>query len=342
MKQKFASSEKAARALALVSERQEQLLEHLEAAQDGEPLAKVSWLRDEGQHGGGWRYVAAESAAFNRAALNVSQVHYDDMAEKSLLSATALSCIVHPAHPRVPSIHTHFSYTEMRAGKSYWRLMADLNPSNPDPVDTEAFEENLRSTIAKHYAHGKDQGAKYFYIPPLGRHRGVSHFYLEGFTTGSFDEDFALASKVSAGVIDTYGSILRTKVGRSSDATPEEVAAQIAYHTLYLFQVLTLDRGTTSGLMVHNQNDIGIMGSLPSYIDRNLLATWCERVDAPRDILVQRLVEALPKESPAAVSNETRGRLAEVVRRFYKEHPEALAGQARGDIVPPTVQNHQA
>jgi len=30
------------------------------------------------------------------------------------------------------------------------------------------------------------------------------------------------------------------------------------------------------------------------------------------------------------------------VRRHYAEHPEALALQAQGDVVPPTVANHRS
>ena len=74
----------------------------------------------------------------------------------------------------------------------------------------------------------------------------------------------------------------------------EATAQQLAYHTLYFFQVLTLDRGTTSGLLVHDQNDLGIMGSLPAWVDR----------------------------------------------AHYRAHPEAVALQAAGDVVPPTVATH--
>jgi len=33
----------------------------------------------------------------------------------------------------------------------------------------------------------------------------------------------------------------------------------------------TADRGTTSGLLVHDENDVGILGSLPSHVDKKLL-----------------------------------------------------------------------
>ena len=45
----------------------------------------LEWLRDEGRHGGGFRYAAALTPAFNRAALNVSCVHYDDEPQKRLM-----------------------------------------------------------------------------------------------------------------------------------------------------------------------------------------------------------------------------------------------------------------
>ena len=37
------------------------------------------------------------------------------------------------------------------------------------------------------------------------------------------------------------------------------------------FGVLILNRCTTSGLLVHDQNDVGIIGSLPSHVNRLLL-----------------------------------------------------------------------
>ena len=66
----------------------------------------VEWLRDEGTHGGGCRMMATDEL-FNRASVNLSQVFYEDMPKKPLNSATALSSIIHPAHPLSPSMHMH-------------------------------------------------------------------------------------------------------------------------------------------------------------------------------------------------------------------------------------------
>lgn len=336
-----AASPRAASALSLLDALQRRFVERLEAI-SGAQFSRAEWLRDDGRHGGGVRFGCAETATFNRASINVSCVHYDDDPSKKLASATALSTIVHPDHPRAPSMHMHLSFTELRDGQGSWRLMADLNPSHDDASDRDRFADSLRSVAPDLAAAASAQGDRYFFIPALGRHRGITHFYLESFSSGDFDRDRALAERIGASTIDTYASIVRDALARSGPPAAAERAQQLRYHTTYLFQVLTLDRGTTSGLLVHDQNDLGIMGSLPSRVDRALLASWEPLVPKPQDELVRALVAVLPAEQPSHVSDDVRVALARAVRAHYRAHPEALALQAAGDLVPPTVANHGA
>jgi coproporphyrinogen III oxidase len=181
---------------------------------------EITWLRDEGIHGGGSRFEARDEKIFNAASVNISQVHYDDMPKKNLQSASALSTIIHPKNPHVPSIHIHISLTELRDGSSYWRLMADLNPSIFNEEDKLTFDKILQKVTGKNYEEGTQQGDKYFEIPALGRHRGVSHFYLENFRTGDKAQDFNFAKKFGESVIDTYikiiTSALNTRLSCSS------------------------------------------------------------------------------------------------------------------------------
>lgn len=303
-------------------------------------FSRVEWLRDGGRHGGGERLCCSGDAVFDRASMNVSAVHYDDEPERALSSATALSSIIHPRNPRAPSIHVHESWTERRGGDGYWRIMADLNPAIVNEGHRERFEATLRGAAGEIFEEGRDQGELYFEIPALGRHRGVCHFYLEGYSSGDFEADFELARRLGEAVIDCYAELLADALAADIEISEADRAAQLAYHTLYLFQVLTLDRGTTSGLLVHDQNDVGILGSLPSHVDRALLESWASRVPAPQDALVRAIVSALPDVSPCPVSDEARAVLAQVLRSHYRAHPEALELQAKGNIVPPTVANH--
>jgi coproporphyrinogen III oxidase len=309
------------------------------AAGVDQPFESVEWLRDGGRHGGGRRLGTGETALLDRASVNVSQVHYDDEPSRKLGSATALSTIVHPRNPHAPSVHMHISWTEMRDGRGTWRIMADLNPSLEATGPKEAFEAALRQAAPAQYDAASREGERYFFIPALGRHRGVSHFYREGYSSGDRVADLALARSVGLSIIDCYLKILAA--ARDADASDEDRARQLAYHTLYLFQVLTLDRGTSSGLLVHDQNDVGILGSLPSHVDRGLLGSWVTLLPRPQDALLTAILDALPHETPSPVTIAAKRALAQAVRVHYQKHPEALALQASGDTLPPTVDNHR-
>lgn len=333
----------AAAALRLVEGWQARFATRLDALHAAPRFVDVSWLRDDGRHGGGTRRCVADTPVFNRASVNISQVHYDDMPDKRLASATALSTIVHPAHPLAPSVHIHVSWTELRGAagqqgtQGYWRLMADLNPSHPNWEHTRRYEAALRAVAPTQYAEARGRGDRYFCIPALDRHRGVTHFYLEAYRTDDLDADRIFANAFACAAIDSYADLLDVIVPALGVPTAEERATQLAYHTLYLFQVLTLDRGTTSGLLVHDQNDVGIMGSLPARVDVDLLRSWREKVPALQQPLVDALVDAL---GDGVVDAPTKQALAQAVRAHYTACPEALALQATGGIVPPTVANH--
>ena len=314
----------------------------------GEELQTTVWLRDQGQHGGGWRREGTDQGLLNRGSLNVSCVQYDDLPEKKLASATALSCILHPIHPYAPSLHTHISWTELKGGKGGWRLMADLNPSHPNEEDRLYFIEEIKHSfkgIDETVVHrALEEGDRYFKIPALNRHRGVAHFYLEQWNSGNFQAALHLAQNFARCVIQTYlflfEKALKTRPLAAIPASAYQT--QFDYHSLYFFQVLTLDRGTSSGLLVHQDNDLGIMGSLPHYMNPALLRHWISKLPAPQDALLESLIQVLPEKAPYVLTPDVRLKLAQCVRQHYKRHPQALTLQARGSILPPTVSNHQS
>ncbi len=336
-----AQSIKAQTANTLVEELQHYFVEKLNQSVGSASFEPVEWLRDQGLHGGGVRYVATNETFFNRASVNVSQIHYDDVASKNLASATAISTIIHPKNPLTPSVHMHISWTEMKNGKGYWRMMADLNPAIENPETTILFTESLKKVAPKQYHLASTQGDRYFYIPVLDRHRGVSHFYLEEYKSENAHADYDLAKAFGKATIDCYVDIFSKANNTRLNPTETDFEKQRAYHTLYLFQVLTLDRGTTSGLLVHDQNDLGIMGSLPASIDKALLSSWVSKLEYPQNQLLSAIVECLSDKTPCLVDEKTKLLLAKAVRKHYKSNPQALSLQAQGNSVPPTVLNHQ-
>ncbi|MCF6204275.1 MAG: coproporphyrinogen III oxidase [Methylococcaceae bacterium] len=344
MKRAKAQSVKAQEANSLVESLQQYFVSQLNetaSSKQVQPFKKVEWFRDEGLHGGGVRYEANNKEVFNRGSVNVSQIHYDDDSNRSLASATAISTIIHPENPYIPSIHMHISWTEMKSGQGYWRMMVDLNPAIENEADKVLFDKNIQNVTSEVYDMATEQGECYFFIPALNRHRGVSHFYLEEYNSGSPQADFKLAEVLGKTAIDGYIQIFNQTIKKNDRVADDDYKKQLAYHTLYLFQVLTLDRGTTSGLLVHNQNDVGIMGSLPAQIDKTLLSSWKNRVLTPQDQLVQGILDVLPDESLCVINEEVKMALAEVIRQHYTSNPQALGMLAQGNVVPETVGNHK-
>lgn len=339
----LSNSQEAKEAYELVRSLQKRFVDKLDNISltlgENKKFEEVTWLRDEGIHGGGSRYEARDDVLFNTASVNVSQVHYDEDETKKLKSASAISTIIHPKNPNVPSIHIHISLTQLRDGNSYWRVMADLNPSIVNEEDKNRFENDLKELSKEKYEEGKLQGEKYFFIPALNRHRGVSHYYLENYKTEDKQADYEFALSFGQGVIDTYIQIIEEAIKTRQTFSVHDIKAQLDYHTLYLFQVLTLDRGTTSGLLIHSQNDVGIMGSLPTFVNKKLLESWKDSVKKPQDELVLGLVSVINDQG--LIDINTKEKLASKVREHYKKHPNALSMQASGNTVPSTVDNHQ-
>jgi len=340
----LARSLTAQKAYALVQDLQRLLVQRLDRLPpkvESTRFRPVEWLRGQGAFGGGLRFMATDEGLFNRASVNISQVQYENDPARKLGSASAISTIVHPRNPFAPSMHMHISWTEMKTGQGYWRIMGDLNPSLPHASDTTIFDEMLQAAAGSLYQTGKEQGEHYFYIPALGRHRGMAHFYLEEFNSGKAELDHALAKNFGERLIETYGSIVENALNQGRKVTDTEKRLQLEYHSLYFLQVLTLDRGTTSGLLVHDENDTGILASLPSHVDRKLLESWIPRHPVLQQKLLTDLVAVLPETTPSLVDDAVKVKIAAAARKFYQQHPEAQDLLAKGNSVPPTVANHR-
>jgi coproporphyrinogen III oxidase len=220
--------------------------------------------------------------------------------------------------------------------------MADLNPAIEFAEQTQKFRQELTNKAASYAAEGFAQGDQYFWIPALSRHRGVAHFYLEEYNTGDFGNDLEYCGDVIGAAIDLYPTLLAESVRAHPVYSEEDRKLQLNYHTIYFLQVLTLDRGTTAGLMVHDQNDVGILGSLPTHVNRNLLRIWQAKYASPQDELVQDLIAALSGgEDVVRIDASIKQKLADTIRKFYRKYPQAMNLQAHGAKIPKTIANHQ-
>lgn len=290
---------------------------------EGRSCKSVMWECDKGNHGGGKRYEAKDKSLFDQASIHVYEIQYEDNKNKTLEATSVYSATIHADNPHVPSLHLSVSWEKMKEEKGCWHLIADLNPSiiNEATLDQNIFSEILKKATGKLYDDGSVQGDTYFNIPVLRRHRGVSHYYLENYSTGNFEEEKAFILALYESVIDGYLSIFSAKLMLQLTYTKEKKEEQLAYHTLYLFQVLTEDRGTRSALLEHDQNDLGILASLPSYINRDILSLWVEKMLTPHDLLLNQILKVLPKAVPTPVDEKSKKVLANTIRKHYKKYP---------------------
>ncbi|MBY0540048.1 MAG: coproporphyrinogen III oxidase [Campylobacterales bacterium] len=338
----MSKSQDAIKACEIVRALQKRFVDKLDdlSARYGEnkKFQEVNWLRNNGVYGGGSRFEAKDEFLFNTASVNVSQVHYDEDLTKNLQSATAISTIIHPKNPNVPSIHIHISLTSFKDGNFYWRIMADLNPSIENIEDKNSFEKSIKKVSKENFEEGIKQGNKYFFIPALNKHRGTFHFYLENYKSENKNQDFIFAQDFGEIAIDTYVDIISNAFKSRKIFSVSDIKKQLDYHTLYLFQVLTLDRGTTSGLLIHNENDVGIMGSLPKFVNKKLLISWIPNMEEVQKILLENIISNI--DDNGVINTQTKVKLAQVVRNHYKNNPNALKYQASGTVIPNTVNNH--
>ena len=57
-----------------------------------------------------------------------------------------------------------------------------------------------------------------------------------------------------------------------------------------------------------------------------------------QDRLLDAILDCLPEEGE--IVDSVKLKLAQAVREHYQNYPEALKLQAKGNVIPPTVQNH--
>ena len=303
---------------------------------DNKEASEIKWLRNKGLNGGGNRFVFKDCSFFNTASINVSHIQYENDENKKLQSVSALSTIIHPNNPKNPSIHMHISYSKLKDEKASFRIMADLNPSIFKDKNEELFTKALKVLAKDTFDEGKTQGDKYFYIPALKTHRGCSHFYLENYFTNDLEKDFDFAYKFGEEIINTYISMLLV---HNKSTNKDDLQKQLDYHTLYFYQVLCLDAGTVSGLLVHNENDLGILASLPTKINIKLLDSWLILQKNTQDILLENICECIKEDG--IINDDIKIKIANIIREFYKKYPEAVSFLASSFKKTSVISNHK-
>lgn len=239
------------------------------------------WQRPGG--GGGWTRTLSDGAVFERAGVNVSEVH-GELSETALqimgggkackhasrqFFATGISMVLHGKNPMVPTMHANFRYFERGttdADRVWWfGGGADLTPVYLFDEDAQHFHQTLKDACdgldSDYYPKFKKDCDDYFFLPHRKEHRGVGGVFFEDFKTGGQEHAMALVDTLGEALAPAYLPLVARRQSMAFGA--DEVAWQQLRRGRYVEFNLVCDRGTMFGLRTGGRVE-SILMSLPS------------------------------------------------------------------------------
>jgi coproporphyrinogen III oxidase len=259
----------AAEMASFVREMQDELCAELERVDGRGRFGRDAWDRPGG--GGGISRVLQEGAVFEKAGVNVSEVHgtlSPELArrmgggEELDFTATGLSVVLHPLSPMVPTTHMNVRFLR-RGGGGWFGGGADLTPYYLFEEDAAHFHRALRDTCERHargsYAAHKRAADLYFHLRHRGEHRGIGGIFFEDADRG-LEAELAFAKDVARTFLPAYLPIVERR--RDLPYGEPERRWQELRRGRYVEFNLVLDRGTVFGLETGGRTE-SILMSLP-------------------------------------------------------------------------------
>jgi coproporphyrinogen III oxidase len=265
---------------------QEEICGALERIDGRARFGTDTWQRTAG--GGGTSRILQDGCAFEKAGVNVAEVHGTLSAEDLRVAlggdavpgqqqagfyATGLSLVVHPRNPMVPTAHANYRYFELQrsgAAESWWfGGGADLTPSYLFDEDAAHFHRVHKQVCDRFdpsfYPRFKRRCDEYFLIPHRGERRGVGGIFFERLHDRDPEELLAFVSACANAFLPAYLPIVqrRSNLPFSEDQRRWQQLRRGRYAEFNL----AYDRGTLFGLKTGGRAE-SILMSLPP------LARW--------------------------------------------------------------------
>ena len=192
--------------------------------------------------------------------------------------ALAVSLIVHPRNPYVPTSHMNVrlfvaeapaSRTEESPDVWWFGGGFDLTPFYPFEEDAVHWHEQARAACEPFgdglYARFKKTCDEYFFLPHRGEARGVGGLFFDDYAEGGWDAAFGLMRSIADHFLPAYLPILRKR--RDVPWGDRERAFQSYRRGRYVEFNLVHDRGTRYGLQSGRRVE-SVLASMPP------LAAW--------------------------------------------------------------------
>lgn len=181
--------------------------------------------------------------------------------------ATAISLIVHPQNPYVPTTHMNLRFFLIEADEPVWYFGGgyDLTPIYGFEEDAIHWHQAAKSASGSHYPALKARCDEYFYLPHRQECRGIGGIFFDDWTMDGFDASFSFTQDVGDSFLAAYMPIFENRKRTAFSERQREF--QLYRRGRYAEFNLAIDRGTKYGLQSGRRIE-SVLASLPP------LAAW--------------------------------------------------------------------
>lgn len=178
--------------------------------------------------------------------------------------ATAISVIVHPRNPNVPTTHMNLRMFHVNGEERTWFFGGgfDLTPYLLYEEDVILWHEKAREVCGSdaRYLELKDNCDHYFFLPHRDETRGVGGIFFDDFNSDGFARCFDFVKAVGENFLNAYTIIVKRRA--TLDWTTDEEEWMLLRRGRYAEFNLAIDRGTKYGMQSGRRIE-SVLASLP-------------------------------------------------------------------------------
>jgi coproporphyrinogen III oxidase len=179
--------------------------------------------------------------------------------------ATAISLIVHPVNPYVPTTHANLRFFFVDADEPVWYFGGgfDLTPYYGFENDCTHWHSQAQEAAGEHYGAMKAACDEYFYLGHRQECRGIGGLFFDDWTEGGFDSAFDFTRSVGDHFLPAYRPIFEKRM--ATDYGERERDWQLYRRGRYAEFNLAIDRGTKYGIQSGRRIE-SVLASLPPLV----------------------------------------------------------------------------
>lgn len=183
--------------------------------------------------------------------------------------AAAISMIMHPRNPYVPTMHANLRFFVVDQSHWYFGGGFDLTPYyafKQDVIDWHKTAESCCQPFGSDvYAKCKQQCDDYFYLGHRKEPRGVGGLFFDDWTQGGFQQSFDFVRSIGDHILPAYQPILERR--KDTPYGDRQKEFQLYRRGRYVEFNLAIDRGTRYGIQSGRRIE-SVLASMPP------MASW--------------------------------------------------------------------